>query len=49
MKILTNPRAPCMIIRRSLDPTGRYVGIYHKNSIFNTLVYDVNFPDEEVK
>ena len=31
------------IIRRSLDPTGWSVGIYHKNPILNTLVYDVDF------
>ena len=37
------------IIRRSLDPTGRSVGCYHKNPILNTLVYDVEFPDGEVK
>ena len=37
------------ILRRSLDPTGRSVGTYHKNPILNTLVYDVEFPDGEVK
>ena len=37
------------ILRRSLDPTGRSVGCYHKNPILNTLVYDVEFPDGEVK
>ena len=37
------------ILRRSLDPTGRSVGTYHKNTILNTLVYDVEFPDREVK
>ena len=37
------------ILRRSLDSTGRSVGTYHKNPILNTLVYDVEFPDGEVK
>ena len=37
------------ILRRSLDPTGWSVGCYHNNPISNTLVYDVEFPDGEVK
>ena len=37
------------ILCRSLDPTGRSVDCYHKNPILNTLVYDVEFPDREVK
>ena len=37
------------ILRRSLDPTGRSVGCYHKNPILNTLVYDVEFLDGGVK
>ena len=37
------------ILSQSLDPTGRSVGCYHKNPILNTLVYDVEFPDGEVK
>ena len=37
------------ILRQSLDPTGRSVGCYHKNPILNTLVYDVEFTDGEVK
>ena len=37
------------IIRQSLDPTGRSVGIYQKNQFLNTLVYDVKFPDRYMK
>ena len=34
---------------QSLDPSGCSVDAYHKNPIINTLVYDVEFPDGEVK
>ena len=37
------------ILRHSLDPSGRSVGTYHENPILNTIVYDVEFPDGEVK
>ena len=37
------------ILRQSLEPTSRSVGCYHKNPILNNLVYDVEFPDGEVK
>ena len=37
------------ILCQSLEPTGRYVGFYHNNPILNTLVYDVEFTDGEVK
>ena len=37
------------ILRRSLDPSGRSIGTYDNNPILNTLVYDVEFPDGEVK
>ena len=37
------------ILRRSLDPTDWSVGIYHKNPIYNSFVYDVKFTDGEVK
>ena len=37
------------ILCRLLDPTGWSVGTYHKNPILNTLLYDVEFPDREVK
>ena len=36
------------ILRQSLYPTSRSVGIYHKNPILNTLVYAVEFPDRNV-
>ena len=36
-------------LRRSTNPTGRSVGTYHDNPILNSLVYDVEFPDGEVK
>ena len=34
---------------RTVDPDGRTVGTYSDNPILNTLVYDVEFPDGEVK
>ena len=34
---------------RSTDPDGRSVGTYDENPIMNTLVYDVEFPDGEVR
>ena len=37
------------ILRRSLEPTDWSVGIYHKNPILNSFVYDIKFTDGEVK
>ena len=37
------------ILCRSVDPTGRSVGNYHKKPILNSLVYNVEFPDGRVK
>ena len=33
----------------TVDPAGNTVGMYHDNPMMNTLVYDVKFPDGEVK
>ena len=40
---------PAKVIGRTIDPTGRTVGTYNDNPIINTCVYDVEFPDGEVK
>ena len=37
------------ILRRTIDSTGCIVGTYNDNPILNTLIYDVEFPDGEVK
>ena len=37
------------VIGRLVDPEGCTVGTYNDNPILNTLVYDVSFPDGEVK
>ena len=37
------------ILCQSFDTTGRSVGIYHKNLIFDRLVYDIGFTDGELK
>ena len=34
---------------RTIDSAGNTVGTYHDNPMINTLVYDVEFPDGEVK
>ena len=34
---------------RSLDPQGETVGTYHSNPMLNTMVYDVEFPDGQIK
>ena len=36
-------------LRCYVDPTGQSVGTYHKNPILNLLVYNVEFPDREMK
>ena len=35
--------------RRSLDADGRTTGTYHDNPFLNTITYDVEFPDGQVK
>ena len=37
------------VIGRTVDSDGRTIGTYNDNPIINTLVYDVEFPDGEVK
>ena len=37
------------IIGRAVDPGGQSVGTYNENPILNTITYDVEFPDGEVK
>ena len=37
------------VARRSLDADGRMTGTYHENPFLNTITYDVEFPDGQVK
>ena len=37
------------VARRSLDADGRTAGTYHDNPLLNTITYDVEFPDSQVK
>ena len=37
------------VTRRSLDADGRTTGSYHNNPFLNTITYDVEFPDGQVK
>ena len=37
------------VARRSLDADGRTTGTYHNNPFLNTITYDVEFPDGQVK
>ena len=37
------------VTRRSLDADGRTTGTYHDNPFLNTITYDVEFPDGQVK
>ena len=37
------------VTRRSLDADGRTIGTYHDNPFLNTITYDVEFPDGQVK
>ena len=34
---------------RTVGPDGKTIGTFHDTSIFNSIVYDVEFPDGEVK
>ena len=38
-----------MVTRRSLDADGRMTGTYHDNPFLNTITYDIEFPDGQVK
>ena len=37
------------VIRQSIDKNGKVIGNHNKNPLLNTLVYDVDFPDGDVK
>ena len=37
------------VTRRSLDADGRTTGTYHDNPFLNTITYDIEFPDGQVK
>ena len=37
------------VARQSLDADGRMTGTYHDNPFLNTITYDVEFPDGQVK
>ena len=37
------------IIGRTVSPQGKTMGPNHKNPILNSIIYDVEFPDSEVK
>ena len=37
------------VIGRSKDVDGKIIGDYNNNSILNTMIYDVEFPDGEVQ
>ena len=40
---------PAKVVGQTIDPTGRTVGTYDDNPIMNTCVYDIEFPDGDVK
>ena len=44
-----NEMAMGKVARRSLDADGRTTGTYHDNPFLNTITYDVEFPDGQVK
>ena len=33
----------------TLGPDGRTAGIYHENPRLNSIIYDVEFPDSQIK
>ena len=37
------------VLRRSVDWDGKTIGQHHKNPLLNTLVYDIEFPNGNVK
>ena len=37
------------VARRSLDADGRTTGTYHDNPFLNTITYNVEFPDGQVR
>ena len=47
--MIQNEMAMGKVARRSLDADGRTTGTYHDNPFLNTITYDVEFPDGQVK
>ena len=37
------------VLRRSVDQDGKFIGQLHKNPLFNTLIYDIEFPNGDVR
>ena len=37
------------VLRKSVDENGQVIGAHNENPLLNTLVYDVNFTDDDVK
>ena len=37
------------VARRSLDPNGNTYGTYNDNPFLNTITYDVEFPDGQIR
>ena len=37
------------VMRKSVDKNSQVIGTHNKNPLLNTLVYDVEFPDGDVK
>ena len=37
------------VLRKSVDENGQVIGAHNDNPLLNTLVYDVEFPDGDVK
>ena len=37
------------VIRRATDEDGQIIGTYHDNPLLNTLQYEVEFPDREIR
>ena len=40
---------PANVLRRSVDRYGKVIGQHHKNPLLNTLVYDIEFPNGDVR
>ena len=37
------------VIRRTIGPNGKVTGTYDNNPFLNSIIYDVEFPDGQVK
>jgi hypothetical protein len=40
---------PAKVVRRALGPDGHVTGEYHENPMLNSIVYEAEFPDGEIK